>query len=101
MKVLEEFKEGLRKLYRKKLKKIILYGSWARGEANENSDIDIAIVLDGKINPSKEIERMISLITELNLKYDVLISVYPVSLKDYMKVKSPLLMNIKKEGKEI
>jgi predicted nucleotidyltransferase len=88
-------------LYRKKLKKIILYGSWARGEANENSDIDIAVVLDGKINPSKEIERMIGLITELNLKYDVLISVYPVSLKDYMKVKSPLLMNIKKEGKEI
>lgn len=41
---------------------------------------------------------MIDIITEINLKYDVLISVYPVSEQDYMKNNSPLLINIKKEG---
>jgi len=37
--ILEEFKTALKKLYGKKLKNIILYGSWARGMAKEHSDI--------------------------------------------------------------
>jgi hypothetical protein len=41
---------------------------------------------------------MIDVITELNLKYGVLISVYPVSEKDFHQTRSPLLMNIRKEG---
>jgi hypothetical protein len=44
---------------------------------------------------------MADLITDINLEYNVLISVYPVSAKDYAKTKSPLLMNIRKEGKKI
>jgi len=41
---------------------------------------------------------MIDIITEINLKYDVLISVYPISEKDYSTVNSPLLINVRKEG---
>ena len=29
-------------------KKVILFGSWARGDARPNSDIDLAFVLDGR-----------------------------------------------------
>jgi len=96
--VIEEFSIRLKKLYGKKLKNIILYGSWARGEATEDSDIDIAIVFEGKIIPGKEIDRMIEIITEINLKYGVLISIYPVSEADFLNLKSPLLINIRKEG---
>lgn len=96
--ILEEFKAALQKLYGKKLKNIILYGSWARGKAKEHSDIDLAVLLDGEANPGKEIDRMIDIITDLQLKYNALISVYPVSEKKYMTVKSPRLLNIHKEG---
>ncbi|MCK4394149.1 nucleotidyltransferase domain-containing protein, partial [Candidatus Bipolaricaulota bacterium] len=72
--------------------------SWARGAATEESDIDLLIVLEGKIAPGREIDRMIDIITELNLKYGVLISVYPISAEDYLVVNSPLLMNVRKEG---
>jgi len=41
---------------------------------------------------------MIDIIMEINLKYGVLISVYPVSDDDYKKVKSPLLINVRREG---
>jgi len=41
---------------------------------------------------------MIDIITEINPKYGVLISVYPVSDDDYKKVKSPLLINVRREG---
>ena len=41
---------------------------------------------------------MIDVITDLNFKYGVLISVYPVSNKDYLGLDSPLLMNVRREG---
>jgi len=97
-KVLEKFKEEIEELYGKRLKNIILYGSWARGDATEDSDIDVVIVLEGKIVPGKEIDRMIDIITEINLKYGVLISVYPISEEGYSTINSPLLINVRREG---
>ena len=96
--ILKEFREKAEKLYGQKLKNIILYGSWAKGQATQDSDIDLAIVLDGEVAPGKEIDRLIDVITDINLKYAVLISVYPVSEKDYHTVKSPLLLNVRSEG---
>lgn len=96
--ILEEFKTSLKKLYGKRLKNIILYGSWARGDAKEHSDIDLTVVLEGEVLPGKEIDRMIDIITDTQLKHNVLISVYPVSEKTYLTVKSPLLVNMHREG---
>lgn len=96
--IVNEFQAELRKLYGKKLKKVLCYGSWARNEATEDSDIDLAVILNGNVIPGKEIDRMIDIITEINLKYRVLISVYPVKEADYLTLKSPLLMNIRAEG---
>jgi predicted nucleotidyltransferase len=96
--ILKELKAGVLKLYGNRLKNIVLYGSWARRQANENSDIDLMIVLAGDVIAGKEIDRLIDIITDLNLKYGVLLSVYPVSEKDYKSVNSPLLLNIRKEG---
>jgi predicted nucleotidyltransferase len=96
--LLKEFRTGIEKLYGQRLKNIVLYGSWARGEATEDSDIDLVIVLKGDVQPGSEIDRMIDIITDINLKYGVLISVYPVAERDYLTLKSPLLMNARKEG---
>ena len=73
-------------MYGKRLKRVILYGSYARGDATEDSDIDLLIVLEGKVIPGEESDRMIDMVTEMNL-YGVLISVYPNPIskgeKDY------------------
>ncbi len=96
--IINEFKSEIKKLYGDKLKHIILYGSCARDTSTDDSDINLLIVLNGEILPGKEIDAMIDIITEINLKYNTLISVYPISEKDYIKINSPLLMNIRKEG---
>ena len=44
------------------------------------------------------VDRMIDIITEINLNYNVLISVYPVSEKNYNTINSPLLLNLRREG---
>lgn len=97
--ILKEFKLKIAELYGQRLKKVVLYGSYARGQANdEHSDIDLAVVLDDDVNPGKEIDRMIDIITDINLDYDILLSVYPVSENDYHSVNSPLLLNLRREG---
>jgi len=96
--VVGDFKKEIGKLYGDRLKDVILYGSWATGEATEDSDIDLLVLLEGKVSSGKEIDRMIDVVTDINLKYGVLISVYPVSEKDYLTVNSPLLINARKEG---
>ena len=96
--ILREFREKAEKLYGGRLKNIILYGSFARGHATEDSDIDLAIVLEGDVAPGREIDRLIDIITELNLNHGVLISVYPVSEENYNSLNSPSMINIRKEG---
>ena len=96
--VLNMFKEKAREIYGEQLRNIILYGSWARGQATNESDIDLAVVINADIKPGREIDRMIDAVTEINLEYGVLLSIYPVSAKNYEQLKSPLLMNIRREG---
>ncbi len=43
-KVLDEFVKRIKKEYGDKIEKIILFGSYARGEAKEGSDIDVLII---------------------------------------------------------
>ncbi|MBD3286711.1 nucleotidyltransferase domain-containing protein [candidate division WOR-3 bacterium] len=94
----DEFKERLKALYTQRLKELVIYGSCARGDATDKSDIDLLVVLKGKVFPGEEIDRMIDAITEVNLKYGVLLSVYPVSEKDFENLNSPLLINVRREG---
>ena len=96
--IVEEFKERLKVLYRERFIELIIYGSCARGDATDNSDIDLLVVLRGEVLPGQEIDRMIDEITEINLKYGVLLSVHPVSEKDYETLNSPLLINVRREG---
>lgn len=96
--MLEELRSALERLYGDRLRQVILYGSQARGEANEDSDVDVVVVLAGSIVPGREIDRMLDLVVELNEKYGTLISVYPVSEENYQATQSPLLVNVRREG---
>jgi predicted nucleotidyltransferase len=99
--IIGEFKRRIEKLYKGDLTRIVLYGSWARNESTLHSDIDLAVFLQGDILPGREIDRMIDIIDEFNLKYDVLLSILPISESIFLKLNSPLYRNIKKEGIQI
>ena len=82
--IIRQLTAALRDIYSERLKNVILYGSWARNEATADSDIDVAIVLKGPVQPCKEIDRLIDVIADINLEHSVLLSVYPVSEKDLL-----------------
>jgi predicted nucleotidyltransferase len=94
----KELVDELKKLYGDNLSRVILYGSKARGDATEDSDIDIMIVLKDVKDKSKELEKVIKLTTEIDFRYETLISITLQSEEEYLKKRSPLLLNVRKEG---
>lgn len=96
--LLGELKNGLDALYGERLKAVYLYGSYARGEQDNGSDVDILVILDPFDHYRAEIERTSYLIAELSLKYGVSISRVFVSQKDWANRESPFLANAREEA---
>jgi predicted nucleotidyltransferase len=96
--ILEEVKQKLREIYGENLKSVILYGSHARGDFADGSDIDIIIVLKEMKQPFLERERYFGAIWELDLKYDTVISIVPLGEEEYRTRRMPLILNAKREG---
>jgi predicted nucleotidyltransferase len=92
------FKEVARKHFGKRLKYLVLYGSYARGDFNENSDIDILVVLDHVYSEIQEIDALATLKTDLQLDYDKYISTNPVSIEKFENAEFSFYRNVKQEG---
>lgn len=80
------------------LEKTILFGSWVKGTARPDSDIDLCLVSSsfGK----DEIGEMQYLLGQ-TLSIDDRIEPVPVSFKDYEENATPLILEIKKYGVEV
>ncbi len=97
-KILSELQRQFLLIYGDRLFRLVLYGSHARDEAEPGSDIDVMVVLRGRVNPSREIGRTGEFISDLSLKYDVVVSCLFISASRFARSKSPLLLNVRKEG---
>lgn len=97
-KILEEVKFKVKSLYGDKLKSVILYGSYARGEEKQKSDIDIAVILKGDFELFKEIDRIIDVTYDIGLNHSVLLSIKPISEQDYDKPNTILILNLIEDG---
>ena len=95
---LTETRSRLRALYAQRLKEIILFGSYARGDYASGSDIDLLVLLDQMNDSCAEREGYLSLVYELSLKYDTVLSVVPMDFDVWMTQKTPLILNAKREG---
>lgn len=93
-----ELKEGFAGLYGERLASIILFGSQARGDAGEDSDIDILVVLRGEVSPGEEIERGGDLTAALSLRYNTLISTLYASEIAFEARREPIFENVRREG---
>jgi uncharacterized protein len=97
-KILNETKAELSGLYPGRLKGIILFGSYARGDYATGSDIDLLMLLDNIADATTERERYFPTVCNLSLKYDTVVSVVPMDYETYLSAKTPLILNARKEG---
>ena len=100
-KILGEFVEELKKLYGADLKKVILYGSYARGDFRDNSDIDIMILLDFDEETLQTHKKKLSNLTyDFGMAHNVEISAQSESYLQYLGWQKvhPLYKNIESDG---
>jgi uncharacterized protein len=63
--VLARFKTELQALYGTRLKRVLLYGSRARGDHQPDSDYDVLVVLEGPIDYWPELNRLAELSSDI------------------------------------
>ena len=96
--LLTDLRAALENLYDDRLAQLVLYGSQARGDTHDESDVDVIVVLDGPVQPGREIRRMSRVRTQLGLEYERALSLLPVSEADYRDRVSAWLQNVWQEG---
>ena len=97
--IAKEYKDALKKLYGDDLAELILFGSYARGDQREESDVDFAIVLKNPdIRTFPVLEKTSSISSELSLKYGLMISTFPVSLQKKKTSMQGVYRNVRREG---
>lgn len=100
-KIIMQFSRKMKKILGKNLKKVILYGSYARGDYTENSDIDIMVLTSLTDAEIENIEAEI-----YNVAFDFLMD-YGVDISVVIKNESqfnywlgalPFYDNVQREG---
>ncbi len=102
IKFLSELEEQLIKVFNNRLKKVILFGSYAKGNNDNESDIDIMVLVDE--NDLKKYDDVIlDLTVDLSIKYAILPSIFLENPKNYLEYRNyrPLFRNIHEEGIEL
>lgn len=96
--VLQKYKTDLQQLYGDRFEQLILYGSCARGQQHDESDIDLLLLLNSMNSPYSEIDAMSELNYSYLLNYELFFSVVPTTTEKFQNMPNPLYSNVKKEG---
>lgn len=103
-KITHEVSQGAKDILGDKLCKVILYGSYARGDYNDNSDIDIMVLADvNDIEKPVFLKDVDKISSNISLENDITVS---ISLKDKQFFDThtgvlPFYRNVETEGVEV
>ena len=95
----EELVQGLTDILGNNISMIILYGSVARGDATEESDVDIAIVVRSQMDNGTK-RRFLSWAADMDIRYERVFSIVDIQESNMKKWEDvlPFYRNVKKEG---
>jgi len=97
---LAEVKQRLADAFGDRFRGVILYGSEARGDAREDSDVDLMVLLEGPIDVWQDIQTGVQAVYDLELYSDPFLplSVLPVDHARYLAQERLLYRNAKNDG---
>lgn len=102
--ILQAMVKVYRAVYGERIIKIVLYGSYARGDYHNDSDIDIvAIVRGDRAVLQKGLKQVWDTSSDLELKYGTIVSPTVIPYEEFEKYKNdlPYYRNIQSEGVDI
>jgi len=98
----KELKQALLPYYGNNFSRIILFGSFARNDFSDESDLDFLLVLkDPQTNPYREIARACAVLDDFLLRYGRVFSLTATSEEKYRHQSGSFFKSVRKEGIEI
>lgn len=104
MTILNEVTDRTKKIYGNQLQKVVLFGSYARHEQDDESDIDIMLLVNEKQENLKKYHKdILDIIVDLSLKYDIVLSIMEQEYNQFINYKEfiPFYANVNNEGVEV
>jgi len=93
--IMESIQKYIKKISKHyKIDAIILFGSYAKGTENENSDIDIAIISSDFNDIIEDGAKLIG----LTWKIDTRIEPHPITIEDYKNISNPFIREVMNTG---
>ena len=96
--IIADCKEILMNHYGPQFHGLYLYGSTARGDAEDTSDIDLLVLLSKPFDYFVELRQIINLLYPQQLESRYLISAKPVAVDEFEAGNIQLYRNAKQEG---
>jgi predicted nucleotidyltransferase len=98
--VLSRFRTALNAMYGKRIERVVLFGSRARGDAHPDSDYDVAVFLKELPDRWVELHRLADLRVQLIDDTGAFFDVLPYPAAAYAE-HSPLMREIRLEGSDL
>ena len=102
--ILQQIVQSYRSVYGDNIIAIYLYGSYARSDYDNESDIDIAAIVKGnRLDLQEQLKQIWDISADIGVENDVVVSPAVIPFDEYEEYKQtlPYYINIRKEGKRI
>ena len=96
--IAREVARDLRRMYGDRLRAVLLFGSWARGDAHPESDIDLLVVLDRVESVWDELRQMDPILWKHSFANDTVVMAVPVSSDAFEERRRPVVARAQAEG---
>ena len=91
-------KQALQRAFPRRLRSVVIYGSVARGEDGEDSDVDLLVVLRGPVSLGRDIDAAVDALYPLTLEWGRPIHPLPVPKREYDAGELFFYRTVRREG---